>query len=243
MVERKVMKKQKMKTYPKNWTFKSKYIVRNFDNHVRQSVPQYDEVQSMVSEMAKYFVRDNDTVLDLGVSTGTTIKSINKEISRKNVTYHGIDNSKEMLDIADKKLKGIKHDLVYSDLNNGLNCAGHNFSLCISLFTLQFINLENRVQLLREIRQSLRDGGAFIMIEKIVGSNAHFNEMYSSFYHDMKIRNGLTPDENDKKSRSLRGIMYPVSLDENKRFLMSSGFSNIDVFFKWYNFVGIIAIK
>jgi len=228
------------------WTFKSDNVAKNFDIHVRQSVPLYDELQRMTLELSQYFIRDNDSVMDLGISTGTTFNKLNESSCRKNLNYLGIDESNQMIEQAKNNLQHIsKKELINYDLNKGLPDSEIKgpFSLVTSIFTLQFVYLENRKKLLREVYEKLRDGGAVILIEKILGNDSHFNEMMIDLYQDMKIRNGLDPTNNQKKSKSLRGIMSPLLLDENKRLLIATGFSRIDVFFKWYNFVGIIAVK
>ena len=229
--------------YSRVWSFKSKNIANNFDDHVRQSVPLYDEVQRMVVEIAEYFVRDDDLIVDLGVSTGTTIKNIKDNITRKNILSVGIDESQEMLDIAKTRLGDTK--LVLHNLNEGMASLpfNNNISLSILLFTLQFIKVEKREMLLRQLYQNTREGGAVVLVEKVLGNDAHFNEMMIDLYHDMKIRNGLNAIDNQVKSKSLRGIMSPVTLDDNERLLHTAGFNRVDTFFKWYNFVGFIAIK
>jgi len=237
-------KKQKSKIkYPISWTFKDKQIAENFDQHVRQSVPLYDEIQRMVSELSWYFVRDNDQVLDLGVSTGTTIKTIHLNLPRHQVEYVGIDESEEMLHIAKSNLSFIPNKLFKHDLNEGLPSEINNISLAISLFTLQFIRVEKRIQLLRDIHRVLRPKGCLIIVEKIVGNDATTNEMFADLYHDMKRRNGLSAEDNVRKGTSLRGVMQPISLSENITNLSVAGFHDTDLIFKWYNFVGIIAIK
>ena len=229
--------------YSRVWSFKSKNIAENFDDHVRQSVPLYDEVQRMVVEIAEYFVRENDLIVDLGVSTGTTIKNIKDNVIRKNILSVGIDESQEMLDIAKTRLDDTK--LVLHDLNEGMASLpfNNNISLSILLFTLQFIKVEKREMLLRQLHQNTREGGAVVLVEKVLGNDAHFNEMMIDLYHDMKLRNGLNAIDNQVKSKSLRGIMSPVTLDNNERLLHIAGFDRVDIFFKWYNFVGFIAIK
>jgi len=229
--------------YPISWTFKDKQIAEHFDTHVRQSVPLYDEIQRMVSELSWYFVRDNDSVLDLGVSTGTTIKTIHRNLPRHEVTYIGIDESQEMLDIAKSNLSFIPNKLFKYDLNEGLPNEIHNVSLAISLFTLQFIRVEKRIDLLRHIHRALRKKGCLIIVEKIVGNDANTNEMFADLYHDMKRRKGLSAEDNVRKATSLRGVMQPISLSENITNLTIAGFHDTDLIFKWYNFVGIIAIK
>jgi tRNA (cmo5U34)-methyltransferase len=229
------------------WTFKSKNIAEHFDDHVAHSVPLYNEIQRMTIELSNFFLRNNDTVLDLGVSTGTTIKNIDRKSPRKNLKFIGVDESEEMLEVAKRNLSGIKNiELIKTDLNYGFDdvkLTGKTISLAISLFTLQFIHLEHREFLLRRIYQALRPGGALILVEKVVGSNAQFNEIMIDLYQDMKIRNGLNPIDNQKKSKSLRGIMSPISVEANELLLRKCGFISIDTIFKWYNFTGFIAIK
>ena len=59
----------------------------------------------------------------------------------------------------------------------------------------------------------------------------------------MKLSNGLTEQEVFAKSRAIRGIMIPNTVQENIEMLQEVGFKDVDIFFKWCNFVGFIAIK
>lgn len=229
--------------YNSTWTFKSENIAKNFNVHVKQSVPLYDETQRMIVEIAAFYLRNNDCMLDIGCSTGTTILRIKKNIKKK-IEFYGIDDSAQMLEICKENLKNTNAVLINQDLNEiNLEEIKKPLSLATSLYCLQFLNLEKRINVLRNIYQKLRSGGALIIVEKIRSEDPFFNEMMLDLYSDMKIRNGLKPQDNIKKSNSLRGVMCPVSIDENKRFLLQAGFSKIDIFFKWHNFVGIIAEK
>jgi tRNA (cmo5U34)-methyltransferase len=46
-----------------------------------------------------------------------------------------------------------------------------------------------------------------------------------------------------QKSKSLRGVLNPLTLQQNMDLLREAGFSNMEIFFRWYNFVGLVAIK
>lgn len=236
------MEKKKIK-YSKNWTFKSKNIAENFDNHVKQSVPLYEETQRMVTEISTFYLRKNDCLIDLGCSTGTMILKINQAIN-KDIDFIAIDDSKEMIEICKKNLEKIKTHLINQDIESYdfLNIQ-KPLSVVTSLYCMQFLNVELRKDIIRKIYQKLRLGGAFILVEKIRSEHSFFNEMQIDLYHDMKMRNGLSPADNVKKSKSLRGVMNPVSIDENRGLLLQAGFSKIDIFFKWHNFVGFIAEK
>jgi tRNA (cmo5U34)-methyltransferase len=81
------------------------------------------------------------------------------------------------------------------------------------------------------------------MVEKVIGSNARFDEMWIELYHDMKHRNGVSEVDIFRKSRAIRGVLKPNTVDENIKLLNSVGFKDVDMFFKWGNFAGFIAIK
>lgn len=232
--------------YPDVWSFKDEFVVQHFDEHVKASIPMYDEIQRMISEIAQFFVRENDLIIDLGSSTGKTITSIDNALG-KDYDVIGVDNSEEMLEYCRKNVHLVGSTTwMLHDLNDSLTekiKSTDNVSLIVSLYTLQFIKLENRQRLIKECYEFLRKDGAIFIVEKIEGTNARFNEMMTEFYNDMKVRNGLDPADNVKKTRSLRGVMCPITLEDNIKLLEQSGFKKIEVVFKWYNFAGILAIK
>ena len=50
-------------------------------------------------------------------------------------------------------------------------------------------------------------------------------------------------DSKLKIKEALENVLIPYRLDENIQLLKNSGFSSVDVFFKWFNWCGIVAIK
>ena len=68
------------------------------------------------------------------------------------------------------------------------------------------------------------------------------HDIYNDIYYDFK-RENIKDEEILDKNISLRGIMKPLTLEENISNLKEVGFSKIDVFMKYNNFVGIITIK
>lgn len=218
-------------------------VAHVFASHVRKSVPFYDEVQRMILEISDWFIHPNSTVYDLGMSVGETIAYLYQKHSKlKNPRFIGVDSSKEMLQTARENLINTSNVLfIEADLN--LPFEIRNASLVTMLYTLQFIKPENRSQLIKEIYDGLNDNGALIMLEKIVGNNSNFNELFIELYEDMKIRNGLTLSQIKSKADSLRGVLLPYTQEKNIDMLQQAGFKDIDIFFKWYNFIGIIAVK
>jgi len=59
----------------------------------------------------------------------------------------------------------------------------------------------------------------------------------------LKKRHGYSEMEISKKREALENVLVPYKLMENREMLLRAGFRYCDVFFKWYNFCGMIALK
>jgi tRNA (cmo5U34)-methyltransferase len=221
-----------------------KEVAGVFDDMVERSVPFYREVQRMISEMAADFAVEGSTVYDLGCSTGTTMLLLDPVLP-PGVKFVGIDNSNEMLERCRAKLAANKfdreHELRCADLNNGIQIE--NASLVLMVLTLQFIRPLNRDKLIERILAGLNTNGALILVEKVIGEDSLFNRLFIKYYYDMKRKNGYSELEIAQKREALENVLVPYKLLENREMLIRSGFRYCDVFFKWYNFCGLIAVK
>jgi tRNA (cmo5U34)-methyltransferase len=109
--------------------------------------------------------------------------------------------------------------------------------------TLQFIRPLYRDNLIRNIVSGLNDNGCLILVEKVLSDDTLLNRTFIKFYYDMKRRNGYTETEIAKKREALENVLIPYRMAENTELLKRNGFAEVDTFFKWYNFCGILAVK
>jgi tRNA (cmo5U34)-methyltransferase len=217
-----------------------------FDDMLHRSVPFYAEIQRMTAELVSEFVSAGSTVYDLGCSTGTTILQVAQAIAPSLAArFVGIDASEEMLEIARRKVEAAKlaHpvDLKRGDLNEGVQID--DASVALLVLTLQFVRPLNRERLLRTIHRGTNKGGCVVLVEKVLGGDSTLNRLFIERYYAMKKQNGYTDLEIAQKREALENVLVPYRLDENIRLLHEVGYSGVDVFFKWYNFCGIIAVK
>jgi tRNA (cmo5U34)-methyltransferase len=150
-----------------------------------------------------------------------------------------------MLSKCDAKLKeqGFTrpYDLRCADLNQGV--AIENASVVVLCLTLQFVRPIYREKLVRDIYKGLRPGGALILIEKILAEESRFNRDFIRYYYNYKRRNQYSELEISQKREALENVLIPYKLSENISLLRDQGFDHCEVFFKWYNFAGLIATK
>jgi tRNA (cmo5U34)-methyltransferase len=126
-------------------------------------------------------------------------------------------------------------------LNQGV--VIENASMVLMILALQFIRPLYRDKLIGMILQGLNENGALILVEKLIGEDSLFNRLFIKYYYDMKKRNGYSELEIAQKREALENVLIPYKLMENREMLLRAGFRYCDVFFKWYNFCGIIAVK
>jgi tRNA (cmo5U34)-methyltransferase len=224
----------------------NKQVVTVFDDMVGRSVPYYSEIQRMVSELAHDFISEGTNVYDIGCSTGTTLHLLDQAIKERNATFIGYDNSEEMLKKAREKLDtaGVKREvkLEFKDLNrNGVEIE--NASFVTFILTLQFIRPLYREKLMKQIYNGLNANGALILVEKLTSEDTIFNRLFINHYYDYKKRNGYSELEIANKREALENVLIPYRMEENFELLKEAGFKKIEVFFRWYNFCAIIAVK
>jgi tRNA (cmo5U34)-methyltransferase len=219
-----------------------------FDNMVSRSVPFYDEVQRLQSDLILEFLPNQDgLVCDLGCSTGTTIEHILLQPKCPETTkFIGYDNSEPMLDKAREKLASAvaknRVSMVVADLGNLPMLPECN--VAILNWTLQFVRPVNREYLLKNIYTALKPGGALFLSEKILSDDAGLNRLYIDHYLQFKkSQSGYTDAENQRKREALENVLVPYRLNENYLILERAGFKRIDTYFRWLNFACLIAIK
>jgi len=203
--------------------------IKNFDDHINKSIPNFDILMQEVKSLSQYFIAKDKNIYDLGCSTGKLLKSLD------------VDNPKYGYDIA-SLMPEIDMDVIFEkvDLNKGFSIT--RACLVYSIFTMQFLDREARARYLRTIYSGLEEGGALILCEKIYQDDGFLQEILSFSHYDYKCQH-FSEKEIILKERDLRYIMKPNTESQNLNLLRKAGFSKITNFWQSYNFVGLIAIK
>ena len=85
------------------WSF-GNGVAQHFDEHVRQSIPLYDEGHDLVCYLSDFFIRDHSLCYELGSATGNLIGNLyQRHKSKKEVRFIGIEEIPEMNQVAQSK--------------------------------------------------------------------------------------------------------------------------------------------
>lgn len=206
--------------------------IKDFDKHINLSIPGYSNLINHIIRISSYFIKSDSIVYDLGCSTGKLLTQLKKNHPNiKNTQFIGIDKSRNM---ADKSDLVINADLLDYELQK--SC----FTTLI--FTLQFIALKDRLQVLKKIYESLEVGGCCIVSEKVYIDNGFLQDVFSFTYYDFKLEN-FEEKEVLKKQLDLRYIMKPVSEAQNIELFTKAGFQLIEPFWQSLQFKSWVLIK
>lgn len=225
------------------WAFDAD-VAACFDDMLARSIPQLPVMRQAVTDVAVRYAQRDTHVVDLGCSRGESLVPILDRLGAANV-YVALDESGPMLAAARERLADwVRVGLVSvreHDLRQGIPHLSP--SVVLSVLTLQFVPIEYRHRIVRSVFDRLRPGGAFVLVEKVLGEHAGTDELMTELYYRLKAANGYAAEAIAEKRRSLEGVLVPVTAKWNEDLLRSAGFAEVDCFWRWMNFAGWVAVK
>jgi tRNA (cmo5U34)-methyltransferase len=219
-------------------------VVDIFPDMIQRSVPGYQTIINHTGELADRFVQNNSHCYDLGCSLGASTLAIRERIEARNATIFAVDNSQAMLDKleailqsqpAKTKTKLVKNDICDIEITNA--------SLVVLNFTLQFVPLDRRSELISSIYKGLNPNGCLIISEKLHFEPQSLNQLLTELHHQFKRDQGYSDLEISQKRDAIDKVLMPETLIMHIQRLKDCGFKSASPWFQCYNFGSLIAIK
>jgi tRNA (cmo5U34)-methyltransferase len=225
------------------WTF-DESVTAVFTDMLTRSIPQYEVMRKSVFDLGMALVPPGSTIVDLGCSRGDGLAPFIHALGDRS-SYLGLDVSQPMLHAArqrfEKEIERGVARILDLDLRHGYPQV--DAGLTLSVLSLHFTPIEHRQRILRDVYARTVPGGAFLMVEKILGATAEFNTQMVNLYHRFKNDAGYSAEEVERKKLSLEGVLVPLTARANEDFLRDAGFREVDCFWRWMNFAGWVATK
>lgn len=225
------------------WAFDAA-VTTVFDDMLARSIPQYDVMRRAVTDVAACYRRKHTDIVDLGCSRGGAIAGLIDRFGARN-RFVGIEVSEPMLEAARARFQGLIDcsvvDIRALDLRTDYPPV--SASVTLAVLTLQFTPIEYRQRIVQNVYTHTLPGGAFILVEKVLGDTADLDTMLVKLYYDLKAENRYSPEQIERKRLSLEGVLVPVTAKWNEELLRQAGFKQVDCFWRWMNFAAWVAVK
>lgn len=209
-----------------------------FDNMIARSVPGYDTVRTFFPLLVKKFAKANSYVYDLGCSTGKLSQAI---LQNSQAQVIAVDNSQAMLNKAKENI--VESSRISFQCEDIMQLTFLESSLMVMNYTLQFIKLEQRDEIIERIYQALEEGGAFVMTEKIAIADDKEAQIARELHEEFKRLHGYSDLEISQKRSALEQVLVPETIEVHIERLKKAGFVCPFIWFRSLNFVSFLAVK
>jgi tRNA (cmo5U34)-methyltransferase len=199
---------------PTDWTFKNKGVAKEFDTHVRESLPWYDLVSGAVAHTVRHYLPENGLMYDIGASTGNIGKLLDESLTARKAQLISIENAPEMAEHFEAQGKLEIADCTTYDYQP--------FDVATIFLVLMFLTIEQRQNLIRELLIKCRKGGAIIIVDKIEAKANYIGTINRRLTLAGKVATGVSPEQIIAKELSLAGIQRPLQDNELPTLLNNS---------------------
>ncbi len=213
-----------------------------FGDMISRSVPGYATILAMTGILARRHARPGSRIYDLGCSLAAAGAVMAESLEPGACRILAVDNAPAMIERARQELaaRGLadRVELVCADIRE---VAVREASVVVLNFTLQFLPPDERLGLLRRIREGMLPGGVLVLSEKIAGATPEEDRLLVALHEDFKRANGYSELEIARKRTALERVLVPESLETHRRRLREAGFGRIQPWFQCFNFVSLVA--
>ena len=228
-------------------------VVACFPDMIRRSVPGYGQMLAMLPIFAKRhlsFGQINESgkkisrIYDLGCSLGAVSFALADKFDADDIEIRAIDISAPMIERA-KSVLGEhypNHDIRFV-LADVCEIEFEPCDMIVLNLTLQFLPPDVRLSLLQKCHDALNEGGILILTEKTHLVDEQDDAWQVERYYDFKRANGYSELEISGKRNALENVLITDTLDVHHERLAQAGFDRSLTWFRFLNFVSMIAFK
>jgi len=210
-----------------------------FDIIIQKLIPNYNQMIDALVSVIPFSNERIFSMIDLGCGTGTISQSIKSRYPNAKITC--VDIAGKMLEIAKDKIGGniicIQADFNEFEFPN-------NYDLIVSSLALHHLENDNdKLAFYKKIYSSLNESGVFINIDVVLGSDNDIQDVYMKKWKEFMSKNVSDEEINNKWLPTYYAEDRPTQLITHLDMLKKSGFSCVDVIYKYFNYAVYIGKK
>ncbi len=206
-------------------------IAKDYDVQRRSLIPCYDDFYGIITRLADA-KHPRPRILDIGAGTGLLTGYLFERYPAASFTL--IDLSDEMLKIAKARFEGFEH-FRYITANYLDYELEDTYDIVVSSLSIHHLNDSDKEALYGKIHGILNSGGVFINADQVSGPTPFSESAYQRHWRE-KINDSRLTQSEKEGARERMKMDRPATLEDNLKWLKDSGFEDVDVYYKYYNF-------
>jgi tRNA (cmo5U34)-methyltransferase len=214
---------------------------KQFDALILRLIPHYREMVEAMVRSIPHDEKDAIRVIDLGSGTGTVALNVLKRFPRARVTC--VDFAEPMIEASKIKLSSnanvryITGDFQRIDFGDGVDAV-------VSSLALHHLQTDGEKRdFYRKIFYGLQPGGCFFNADVVLGSNGQAQRFYMEKWKAFMKKSMPEGEIENVWLKKYAAEDRPAGLMDQCRWLAETGFTDVDVVWKYYNFAVYGGIK
>jgi len=192
-------------------------------------VPGYDVMHRMAAQLIAERAGDDAAVLVLGAGGGLEIRAM--AALQPGWTFHGVDPSAEMLATGQAICASVADRVAWT---RGFipEAPDGPFDGATCLLTLHFLTDDGaKLEALRAIRQRLKPGAAFILVDLCLDGTAPGYDALRDRYARFALNSGADPEDVAHTRDRLKAVLHTVPPERDEALLTEAGFTGVHLFY------------
>jgi tRNA (cmo5U34)-methyltransferase len=201
-------------------------------------VPGFADLQRMVAILLAERAPEDARVLVLGAGGGLEIKALAE--ARLGWRFDGVDPSAEMLRLAQVTLGPLAER---ARLHHGLiDIAPEGpFDAATCILTLHFVEREERLRTLGEVRRRLKPGAPFAVAHFSFPQGAGDRDLWLARYAAFAVASGVEPSQAENARSTIAARLPILAPADDEQLLRDAGFDGVSQFYVGLAFRGWVA--
>ena len=219
-------------------------VAEVFPDMLRRSIPGYAASIQAIGTLAARHAQAGTRCYDLGCSLGAATLAIRQNISVPDCRIIAVDNAPAMVERCRAMLASDKSETDVSILEADVREVQiSRASMVVMNYTLQFLPIDERADMINKIHAGMVDDGVFVLSEKVIDEDPQVEKLLVDLHHEFKRRNAYSDLEISRKRAALENVLIPDTVAAHKQRLADAGFRHTGISLRYFNFISIVAIK
>lgn len=218
--------------------FSDRERIARYAEGPRRFMPGFDAVHRMTAILLAEHAPADAHVLVLGAGGGLELTALAQ--AQPGWRFTGVDPAGPMLDLAREAMGAAAHRAELVEGYVEAAPAGP-FDAATCLLTLHFLDRDERVRTLAEMRRRMRPGAPLVVAHSSFPQEEPARTRWLARYAAFAVASGADPEQVEQARAAVSASLALLSPEEDEACLRAAGFDAVELFYAAFTWRGWVA--